>query len=31
MTPEEVRDLFDKAQEIEEWADSYGATKRTTP
>ena len=23
MTPEEVRDLFDKAQEIEEWADSY--------
>ena len=25
MTPEEVRDLFDKAQELEERADSYGA------
>ena len=27
MTPEEVRDLFDKAQELEERADSCGGRK----
>jgi len=28
MTPEQVRDLFDRAQELEEWVDSNGARKK---